>query len=111
MFLFILWSCALVGSSVGLLISALAKTSLAAFQMFILSFITQIILLLFLNDTNILSFFPIYSSAVLMTEVTLQGIGIFESVTFMPLILVLWMEFVVFTLGAYVIYKKRRSLI
>jgi len=110
-YLFILWTCALVGSSVGLLISSLAKTSLAAFQMFILSFITQVILLLFITDKTILTFFPIYSTGTLMTQVTLQGIGLFESGYFMPYIVVLWFEFILFILLSYLVYKRTRSLI
>lgn len=110
-YLFILWTCALVGSSVGLLISSIAKTSLAAFQMFVLSFITQFILLLFIEDKSILTFFPIYTTQSLMTQVTLQGIGLFESGYFMPYILVLWLEFIIFIALTYVIFKRTRSLI
>ena len=110
-YFFILWTCSLAGTSIGLLISAASKTSLAAFQLFILSFISQVILLLFIEEKYILMFFPIWSTMRLMTEVILQGAPLLSSGFIIPYIFLLWGEFLIFSLLAYLIYKTKRSLI
>lgn len=110
-FLFIMWTCALVGNAMGLLISSISKSSLAAFQLFILSFITQAILILFIDQKIILVLFPIWTTMQLIMEVSMQGIGLFESGFGLPFITVLWLEFLIFTLISYIAYKIKRNLL
>lgn len=110
-FFFILWTCSVVGTAAGLLISALSKSSLSAFQLFILTFITQVILILFIESQFILSFFPIWTTMKLIREVSQQGLGLFESGSFIPYLNFLWIEFFILIFLTYITYKKKESLL
>lgn len=108
---FIMWSCSFVGSSTGLFISTISNTSLAAFQLFILVFISQTILILFIDTKIILILFPIYSTSQLMLEVSLQGMNMLESLYIVPYIFILWIELALLILFSYIVYKLKRSLL
>lgn len=111
-YFFILWSCALVGTAIGLFISSIANSTLSAFQYFILFFISQTILILFITNKDILSYFPIWSTGQLMMQVILQGLPLLEpSNGYLPYIIILHGEFLAFMVATYLIYYYRRSLI
>ena len=108
----ILWISALSGAAIGLFISSISHTTLAAFQYFIFFFITQVILLFFIDYLVLLSLFPIYSSMRLLREVIQQGEPLLNpSNGIMPLYPILWFEFIFFILASYGVYKMKRSLI
>lgn len=110
-YFFILWLCSLVGISVGLFISSMANTQLAAFQIFVLAFISQVILILFIENKSILMLFPIWTTMRLIIEVSLQGINLLESGYLIPFVFTQLIEFFVSLIGASILYKFRRSLI
>ncbi|MBD3351925.1 MAG: hypothetical protein GF364_10610 [Candidatus Lokiarchaeota archaeon] len=109
---FIMLSCAAAGTAMGLFISTLAKTTLAAFQYFLLFFITQTVLMLFIENQAILALFPIYSSGQLIKNCTLQGMDLLSiGVNNIPFIVIIWIEFFLFTILAYLVYKKQKNMI
>lgn len=99
---------ALAGITIGLLISAIATTPLASFQLFIFYFISQVIIVIFVPDKQILMLFPVYDGQELITKVVIRGqqSDFYSEYFFMVIgnIFVTWF-------AGYFIYKKKRSLI
>lgn len=111
-YLFVLWSLNLVSTAIGLLISAVSKTSLAAFQFFILIFIYQAFLILFIKNKYIITFFPLQAAGQLIMQAVMEGMGLFQvGADFIPYILILYGEFILFTILAYLVYRSKQSLI
>lgn len=72
-YFFMLFIIALAGVIWGLLVSAMAKVPLNAFQYFIFFFLFQMIILLFVESGFILRLIPIYNGRNLLLNVTLRG--------------------------------------
>jgi hypothetical protein len=78
----------------------------------VLFFITQVSLTFFLSNRVILSFFPIYAGKELITKVCLQGQTVISvSNGFMPMIVILLAEFLGFFILAYLVYRRKQSLL
>lgn len=72
-YFFMLFVIALAGVVWGMLVSAMAKVPLNAFQYFIFLFLFQTIILLFVESGFILRLIPIYNGQALLLNVTLRG--------------------------------------
>lgn len=99
---------ALAGITIGLLISSLATSPLASFQLFIFYFISQVIIVIFVPDKQILMLFPVYDGQELLTKVVIRGQLYDFYSEFLAMILA--NIFVAWIIG-YLVYKKKRSLI
>ena len=92
----------------GVLISTLADTPLAALQYFIFMFLFQAIILLFVEDTLILSWMPIYNSSQVFMKVVLRGQSFWSVRVEMGNLLY---QTVVLYSVAYLLFKRQPNLL
>jgi hypothetical protein len=112
-FLFIMESCVLVSIAIGLFISAISDTSLAGFQYSLLVFLVQEIVMVFVLNDLPLSFFPIFGTQELIERVILKGTPLLDvqNPLGIPYIYIIWAEWLIFTIGAYIAYNHKKGVI
>ncbi|MHA2297432.1 MAG: ABC transporter permease [Candidatus Hodarchaeales archaeon] len=107
-YFFVLWIVGLSGVTLGVMLSCLAQTPLAAFQLFIFFFLSQAIIIFFVPDETLQSLFPVYNGQGLISDVVIRGIPIGESlVSIWPIIYFILFTFVFSEL----LFQRRKAIL
>lgn len=103
-----LWVAALSGVTLGFMLSALARTPLAAFQFFIFFFLLQFIVIVFIPWEEILLIFPVYNGQYLVQNIVMRGQSIFTGLFYLNNILL----FIAVTfMAGYFLYRRKPTIV
>jgi len=105
-FFFVLWIVSLSGVTVGFMLSAFAKTPLAALQFFIFFFLLQAIVIYFIPWEELLYIFPVYNGQILMLDAVIRGVSMIN----LNLISIILFTMVTFLIG-YAKYYRLQTLV
>ncbi len=92
----------------GVAISALAKSSLAAFQYFIFVFIFNIMIMWFVKDPRILALIPLNNGSEILLQIVLRGQSLW---TCIDQIINLAVESIVLYVFAFLVFKHQRTML
>jgi len=92
----------------GVAISALAKSSLAAFQYFIFVFILNLVIMWFVQDPTILALIPLNNGSEILLQVVLRGQSLW---TCFDQIMNLTVESIVLYIFAYLVFRRQKTML
>jgi len=107
-YFFVLWIVGLAGVTLGVMLSCMARSPLAALQLFIFFFLLQAIIIFFVPDESIQSLFPVYNAQTLISDVVIRGISVSESIQyFWPIIYFIIITFAI----SQMLFARRKAIL
>lgn len=105
--------CTLVAVANGLFISSISDTTLAGFQYSLLTFIVQEVIMLFVTNVPLLSTFPLYTSQEILAKVVFKGDPLLsgKGLLQIPFFTMLLFECIISVILAYIVYKRKKTVI